>query len=115
MIAVPLTIVASLLTNNWWAVVPLTVCAWWWAPREPGWGWLVAVLRGVVGWEWALVGANALIAFPARRTTIGVVWIASALAIAALATFSRRSAEGGTVPRRKSRIAPRGKAAVCRR
>jgi hypothetical protein len=73
-VAVPLSVAASIMSEQWWALLPLGVCAWWWAPRDRGWEWAVAIGRGLITAEWALVGAYALGAFPANRAVVGVIW-----------------------------------------
>jgi hypothetical protein len=93
LVGVPLVMVAALLKNQWWALVPLASAAWWLAPSEWGWEWLMAVGRGLLAAEWAGVGAGALAAFPDNRLDAGVVWIALPAALALYAAFrpSRRN------------------------
>jgi hypothetical protein len=74
MVGVPLAIVAVVLSGLWWAVLPLSVCAWWWSPSSWGWEWLSAVGRGLVGVEWAYMGSGALAAFPNGRWAVAAVW-----------------------------------------
>jgi hypothetical protein len=88
-IAVPLSVAASIMSEQWWALLPLGVCAWWWAPRNSGWKWAVAIGRGLITAEWALVGAYALGAFPERRTVVGAVWVLAAVLLAASAKLAR--------------------------
>jgi hypothetical protein len=73
-VAVPLGITAAIVSEQWWAMLPLGVCAWWWAPRDSGWEWAVAIGRGLVTAEWALVGAYALGDFAAERAVVGMIW-----------------------------------------
>lgn len=82
MLTVPLAITASLITGLWWAVLPLTACAWWWAPQQTGWEWLGAIGRGLIGAEWVLVGSSALAAFPNARIVVEVPWVLSILILA---------------------------------
>jgi hypothetical protein len=82
MLTVPLAITASLITGQWWAVLPLCVCAWWWVPQHTGWEWLGAVGRGLIGAEWVLIGSSALAAFPTARTVVEVSWVLSVLILA---------------------------------
>lgn len=82
MLTVPLAITASLITGLWWMVLPLGVCAWWWAPRHTGWEWLGAIGRGLIGAEWVLVGSSALAAFPSARTVVETSWVLSILILA---------------------------------
>jgi len=82
MLTVPLAITASLITGLWWMVLPLTVCAWWWAPQHTGWEWLGAIGRGLIAAEWVLVGSSALAAFPSERTVVETFWVLSILILA---------------------------------
>jgi hypothetical protein len=77
------------VSSQWWAVVPLGACAWWWAPREWGWEWAVAVGRGIITAEWALIGAYALGAFPDKRAVVGAAWVLAAALLAAHAKLAR--------------------------
>jgi hypothetical protein len=63
-------------------VLPLTVCAWWWAPQHTGWEWLGAIGRGLIAAEWVLVGSSALAAFPSARTVVETFWVLSILILA---------------------------------
>ena len=84
MVGIPLAMVAACLTQPL-LVVPLMVCAWWWAPRTLALEWSVACGRGLIGTEWALIGANALAAWPGRTLLVGTCWAASALALGLMA------------------------------
>lgn len=88
-IAVPLGIAASIMSEQWWAMLPLGVCAWSWAPRDRGWEWAAAIGRGLITAEWALVGAYALGAFPEKRAVVGVAWVLAAVLLAASAKLAR--------------------------
>jgi hypothetical protein len=88
-VAVPLAVTAAIVSSQWWAVVPLSACAWWWAPREWGWEWAVAVGRGIITAEWALIGAYALGAFPDKRGVVGAAWVLTAVLLAASAKLAR--------------------------
>jgi hypothetical protein len=88
-VAVPLSVAASIMSEQWWALLPLGVCAWWWAPRNSGWEWAVAIGRGLITAEWAIVGAYALGAFPERRVIVGAVWVLAAVLLAAIAKLAR--------------------------
>ncbi len=81
MLGVPLAMVAVMMAGFWWAILPLTVCAWWWSPSSWGWEWLVAVGRGLIALEWAYMGAGSLAAFPGQRLTVTAVWIGLPLAL----------------------------------
>lgn len=78
MLGVPLAMVAGLLSEQWWTILPLALCAWWWAPQDTGWEWVGAVGRGLVGAEWALVGSSALARFPDHGLLIGMFWLLAA-------------------------------------
>lgn len=88
-VAVPLGIAAAIVSSQWWAVLPFSICAWWWAPRESGWEWAMAVGRGLIGAEWALVGSYALAAFPHERAVVGAAWVLAAVLLAASAKLAR--------------------------
>lgn len=88
-VAVPLGIATAIMSEQWWALLPLGVCAWWWAPRDRGWEWAVAIGRGLITAEWALVGAYTLGAFPETRAYVGAVWVLAAVLLAASAKLTR--------------------------
>lgn len=103
MLGVPLAIVAALVSERWWTILPLTLCAWWWAPQDTGWEWVGAVGRGLVGAEWALIGSSALARFPDHVLLVGVFWLLGAgllgicgsggtVSRASMSEHSRRSA-----------------------
>lgn len=74
MFGIPLLMAAAFLANQIWAGVPLALCAWWWAPRDPRWYWLIAVGRGIVATEWTVLGDGALSAYPEWTTAISLAW-----------------------------------------
>ena len=74
MLGVPLAITASLMAGLWWTVLPLTLCAWWWSPRNTGWEWVGAIGRGLVGTEWALIGSSVIVNFPHHLLIVGALW-----------------------------------------
>jgi hypothetical protein len=78
MLGVPLSVVAAVVSGAWLMVVPLALGAWWWAPRDWGWEWLVAVGRGLIGAEWALVGSDALARYYDHLLVIGTFWCVGA-------------------------------------
>jgi hypothetical protein len=89
MLGVPLAIIACLLANP--LMTPLAlVAAWWWSPRDRGWEWLVAIGRGVIGTEWALLGANGLAAFPQDRLAVVLCWVQGAAMLGVLSVVARR-------------------------
>lgn len=75
LVGLPLAVAAALPAGQWWALVPLGVCAWWWCPRDWGWEWLTAMQMGLVGGAWASVGADALVTWPDHRGLILAIWI----------------------------------------
>lgn len=88
MLGVPLALIACFLANAWLTPIAV-VCAWWWSPRDLGWEWVAAVGRGVVGTEWALLGANALAAFPHDRLAVALVWVQAAATLGVLSVMAR--------------------------
>jgi hypothetical protein len=74
MLGVPLAMMASLLANQWWTLVPLTFAAWWWSERDWAWFWLLALLRGIAGFAWATVGVSALSTWPDVHPLLGGLW-----------------------------------------
>jgi hypothetical protein len=90
LVGMPLAMVAALMSGQWWAPIPLAACAWWWAPTDWGWYWLVALLRGALGFAWASTGASALAAWPDLRPVTAAVWCGSV----ALLVASRASMNG---------------------
>jgi hypothetical protein len=89
MLGVPLAVTAAILSAQWWSIPLLVAAAWWWAPRSWGWEWLVAIGRGLLGVEWAYLGAGSLAAFPSDRLIVGAVWAGLP---AVLAAYSARAA-----------------------
>jgi hypothetical protein len=98
MLGLPLAITAALMAGQVWAVLPLTGCAWWWAPCSWGWEWLDAVGRGVIATEWAYLGAGALGTFPDHRLAIGLIWRALPIALAMGASIGARVGEQSAQP-----------------
>lgn len=90
-VGVPLAVIAVILTGTWWAIVPLTICAWLctedaWARRG-----LIALETGLLGAIWAVLGAYALGVWPSHRQMVGAGWASAAGAIAAIAWLCRRA------------------------
>jgi len=90
LLGVPLALTAALASGLWWCLLPLGLCAWWWAPRRRGWEWLAALQLGMVGAAWTTIGAVSLGTWPEHRSVIAAAWIASALALAAGGAVGRR-------------------------
>jgi hypothetical protein len=86
LVGIPLAMIAALLAQPL-CTVALVVCAWWWAPHDWGWEWLVAVGRGLIGLEWAYMGASALAAFADDRLVVSGVWVAAPAMLAAYAAL----------------------------
>lgn len=103
MLGIPLAITASLLTQSWWCLPGLTLCGWWWAPRSRGWEWIVAVGRGLIGAEWALVGSSALARSPDDVLLVGAFWTlgADVLGVLGLGATEHRDIHIGALARRR--------------
>ena len=96
MLGVPLAITASLIAGLWWTALPLTMCAWWWAPRYTGWEWVGAIGRGLVGAAWALGGSSAFVNFPDHVLMVGAFWLLGAgLLVGGSSALSRRGFHTG--------------------
>lgn len=91
LIAVPLALIAAELSAP--VCIPaLVACAWWWTSRESPWLWMSAALRGALGGEWALLGADALRGYRDQAALVGTLWIAP-LAVLIVAGFGQRSGD----------------------
>jgi hypothetical protein len=91
MLGMPLAMMASLLLSQWWTLIPLTVAAWWWAQRDWPWYWLLALLRGIVGFGWSILAVLALSTWPHVRPLAGAAWIgATGIVMAASAYVEGR-------------------------
>lgn len=83
MVALPLMLLAVGLTASVWpqtlgaAPVPV-IGIWWCSPRRQRWTWLLGVQVGIIGAEWAFVGAQALSTWPEHRPLVGGIWLAYA-------------------------------------
>lgn len=91
MLGVPLAGVLAFASAQWWAVVPLALCAWWWAPGDDSWAWLTATFLGIIGAGWVTVGTTALTTWPDRRGLIVALWIGSGCALALVSALARRA------------------------
>lgn len=89
LVAVPLAMNASGLTDHWWLWIPLVIGA---AACTPAWRWtwVLSLQLGFVGTEWAFIGAVSLAMWPTHRTFVGIIWTASVLTLAAVGLFNRR-------------------------
>ena len=88
-IATPLAMIATAECGLWWIWPVLIVCSRAWT-RSAIWNWVLSIEEGIVGWEWAFVGAASLAAFPADRAVIGALWIGFPLALAAVGWHAHR-------------------------
>ena len=87
MVGVALAGTAVLAVGDWWLLVPLAACAWWWCPREWPATWLVPLMCAVVGAAWVSVGIALLNALPVP--VAGAVWAALAAGLAAVGAWFR--------------------------
>jgi hypothetical protein len=90
MVAVPLAMVAASLAALFWLWLPLALLAWWWAPRDWPWTWLLAVQAGALGAMWAFAGADLLAIYPDQRPLVELLWTGFAVLLVILFTISRR-------------------------
>ncbi len=82
-IACPLAMIATAECGLWWAWPVLLVCSRGWT-RRMIWNWVLSLEEGIVGSEWAFVGAASLAALPADRLLVGALWTGFPLALAAV-------------------------------
>jgi len=89
LVAVPLAMNASGLTQLWWLWVPLLAGA---AACTPAWrwSWVLGFQLGVIGTEWAYVGATSLAQWPAQRLVVGAIWAGVVLYLAGAANLHRQ-------------------------
>jgi hypothetical protein len=67
---------ALLLLGWWWALILCAVLAWRLAPARSNGSWLLPLQAGLIGWQWAFVGATALGTWPQHRLQVFAMWIA---------------------------------------
>ena len=89
LLAVPLAMNASALTEHWWLWIPLVIGA---SACTPAWRWtwVLSLQLAVVGTEWAYVGAVSLAMWPTQRTFVGFAWTGSVIALAVVGLINRR-------------------------
>ena len=89
LVAVPLAMNASGLTQLWWLWIPLLAGA---AACTPAWrwSWVLGFQLGVVGTEWAYVGATSLAQWPTQRPLVGAIWAGVVLYLAGGASLHRQ-------------------------
>jgi hypothetical protein len=92
MVGIPLALIPALVAGYGFAVVSLVIAAWWWSPRDWHGEWLAPIAAGIVGTNWALMGAVALASFPDDRAGVACAWIGAALLIAAISAYNGRRA-----------------------
>jgi len=81
--------VATAGCGEWWAWMPLLLCAYGCAPSSRI-EWLLTCEEGIVGTVWASVGVNAMQTFPSTLDLVGVVWVAFPAALAVVGWWSHR-------------------------
>ena len=111
-VAVPLTMTATGLLDQWWSWPVLLIEAAV-ATRSERWSWVLSLELSYVGTAWAFVGANALGTWPALVVPIGVVWTAFPATLAvAVAHHRHQGVLGGFLrPTSGLRRSPRDDAA----
>ena len=87
MVGIALAGTAVLVVGDWWLLVPLAACAWWWCPRQWPATWLLPLMCAVVGAAWVSVGIALLDALPVP--VAGTVWAALAAGLAAVGAWFR--------------------------
>ena len=90
LVAIPLALVAAVLSFQFWLLPPLIVLDWWWASKEWAWTWLAGIIEACWGIQWAFLGTTFLAAYPAQRLVVGGLWIAYAGLVIVLCTVNRR-------------------------
>jgi hypothetical protein len=88
-VAVPLAMNAAGLEGLWWMWVPLVLVG---AASSPSWrwNWVLSIQLGIVGTEWAFLGATSLGTWSSHQAVIGVCWTGAALALALAGIVNRR-------------------------
>lgn len=90
LVVAPLGIVAATVSLQFWWDVPLAVAVWWWGPTDEPYVWLLGILEGCFGVQWAFIGATCLAAFPEHRLLVGMLWIGYAGGVAAIGLVNRQ-------------------------
>lgn len=88
-IATPLAMIATAGCGLWWIWPVLIVCSRAWT-RNMIWSWVLSIEEGLIGWEWALVGATSLAVFSSDRALVGSFWIGFPLAVAIVGWHAHR-------------------------
>ena len=102
MFGIPVVLAVAFLAEDNWAVIPLAFCAWWWAPQQPRWYWLIAIGRGIVATEWTVLGNDAFTAFPDQAMEVGLLWAGVPMLFAL-----RRATPSASTPTRSRKRRPR--------
>ena len=87
MVGIALAGTAVLVVGDWWLLVPLAACAWWWCPRDWPATWLLPLMCAVVGAAWVSVGVALLDALPV--SVAGTIWAGLAAGLAAVGAWFR--------------------------
>ena len=95
LVALPLAILAVTLAGSespavLWLLIPLAILTWYWGSTEWPWTWVLGVMEGCYGIQWAVIGTYCLADFPHERIVVGVLWAAYALSVAGIARLNRR-------------------------
>jgi hypothetical protein len=88
-VTIPLLMIATVLTGTWAAWPVLLFASWWWTPQWR-WSWLVALLDGCFGAQWAFTGATSLAWFPSNFVTVATVWTVIPAGLAASGAWNRK-------------------------
>ena len=103
---VAVTLAGSELFAILWSLAPLAILTWYWGSTDWLWTWVLGVMEGCYGIQWAVIGSYCLAAFPHDRILVGVLWAAYAGGVAGIAHLNRKRAgrySSGTSTRSETR------------